>query len=187
MPNEDWVEKDSNEMEVKKIEEFPKFIADLARSLRSETVLEVGCKKGLNLLGFPESSFIGGIDENENLLDMAKNRFPDFKFKNGSILKIPFPDSSFDFVFTVTVMNSLGDSEIPGALNELFRVSKKYILNCEFFNEKETVFKNGKDNDLTFRNMYQRWLDFKVKIISNVDFHEEIDPEKKRFTLVKKL
>ena len=34
--------------------------------------------------------------------------------------------------------------------------------------------------------MYKRWLEYKVKIISNVEMHEEIDPEKTKFTLIKK-
>ena len=35
--------------------------------------------------------------------------------------------------------------------------------------------------------MQKRWLDYKVKIVSNVDMHEEIDPDKSRFTLLRKL
>jgi Fe-S-cluster formation regulator IscX/YfhJ len=38
-----------------------------------------------------------------------------------------------------------------------------------------------------YRNMLKRWSDFKVKIISHVDMHEEIDPKKSRFTLVRKI
>jgi hypothetical protein len=35
--------------------------------------------------------------------------------------------------------------------------------------------------------MLKKWSNFKVKIISDVDMHEDIEPEKIRFTLVKKL
>ena len=37
------------------------------------------------------------------------------------------------------------------------------------------------------RNVYKKWLDFQVKIISDVDMHEDIEPKKPRFTLVKKI
>ncbi|NDB52346.1 MAG: class I SAM-dependent methyltransferase, partial [Nitrosopumilaceae archaeon] len=30
-------------------------------------------------------------------------------------------------------------------------------------------------------------MNYKVKIISNVDMHEEIDPKKSRFTLLRKI
>ncbi len=74
---------------------------------------------------------------------------------------------------------------MPNAISELFRVSRKYIVNFELFSEGEEVI-NPEDKS-RYRNMYKRWLDFKVKIISNVDMHEEIDPEKSRFNLIKKL
>ncbi|RNJ74546.1 MAG: class I SAM-dependent methyltransferase, partial [Nitrosopumilus sp. D6] len=32
-----------------------------------------------------------------------------------------------------------------------------------------------------------RLLDYKVRIVSNVDMHEEIEPDMARFTLLKKL
>jgi hypothetical protein len=35
--------------------------------------------------------------------------------------------------------------------------------------------------------MLKRWLDYKVRIVSDVDMHEDIEPEKKRFVLLKKL
>jgi len=53
------------------------------------------------------------------------------------------------------------------------------------FSDDEEII-NTEDKS-RYRNMYKRWLDFKVKIISNVEMHEEIDPEKSRFNLVKKL
>jgi len=35
--------------------------------------------------------------------------------------------------------------------------------------------------------VYKRWLNFKVKIISDVDMHEDIESQKPRFTLVRKI
>ena len=43
------------------------------------------------------------------------------------------------------------------------------------------------DKNQRFRNMENRWLDYKVKFVSNVDMHEDIEPDKPRFTLLKKL
>ncbi|GFN40710.1 MAG: hypothetical protein YK1312THETA_10014 [Marine Group I thaumarchaeote] len=82
-------------------------------------------------------------------------------------------------------MNYIDDKDMPNAISELFRVSRKYIVNFELFSDDEEVI-NTEDKS-RYRNMYKRWLDFKVKIISNVDMHEEIDPEKSRFNLIKKL
>ena len=82
-------------------------------------------------------------------------------------------------------MNYIDDKDMPNAINELFRVSRKYIVNFELFSEDEEVI-NPEDKS-RYRNMHKRWFDFKVKIISNVDMHEDIDPEKSRFNLVRKV
>jgi hypothetical protein len=56
-------------------------------------------------------------------------------------------------------------------------------MNCERYDESEKQI----NENSRFRNMQKRWQDYKVKIVSNVDMHEEIDPDKSRFTLLRKL
>ena len=167
-------------------QEFAKFIRDLATSLRCNSVLEVGCNSGNDLRLFSETFEVQGIDPNENAIGKSKQKLPKFKFQKASVTEIPFSDSSIDFVFTHSVLNYVDDDEMPKAVNELFRVSKKYILNCELFDETENSIEDA-DTNAKYRNMYKRWLNFKVKIISHVDMHEEIDPKKTRFTLVRKI
>jgi hypothetical protein len=70
------------------------------------------------------------------------------------------------------------------AIKELFRVSRKYILTCELFDENESAIEANTKG--WKRNIYQRWLNYQVKIISHVDMHEDIEPNKPRFTLVRK-
>ena len=167
-------------------EEFAKFIRDLALSLKAKNVLEVGCNTGNDLSAFPQDFEVHGIDLNENAIEKAKKKFSSFKFQKASVVKIPFSDSSIDFVFTHNVLNFIPDEEIPQGVNELFRVSNKYILNCELFDEYESSM-DIIETKAKHRNMLKRWSDFKVKIISHVDMHEDIDPKKTRFTLVRKI
>ena len=166
-------------------EEFSKFIKDLATSLRSNSVLEVGCNVGNDLRSFPNDFDVKGIDLNDKALDFAKKKYPSFKFQKGSIFELPYDDSSIDFVFTHNVLNYIQEDEIDKAINELYRVSKKYILNCELFDENESPIEGM--NKAWKRNVYKRWLNFGVKIISHVDMHEDIEPNKPRFTLVRKI
>jgi ubiquinone/menaquinone biosynthesis C-methylase UbiE len=164
-------------------EEFAKFIRDLAVSLRCENVLEVGCGTGIDLRLFPESLEVHGIDLNDFALDMAKKKNPKFDFKKGSITKLPFEDSSIDFIFTHKFLNCLNDEDLDKGVCEMYRVSRKYIVNCETYDKPES----NTDGVFKGRNMLKSWSDFKVRIISDVDMHEDIEPEKIRFTLVKKL
>ena len=167
-------------------EEMAKFIRDLAVSLRVQNVLEVGCNFGNDLKLFPQEFDVSGIDPNESAIRKASQNLPNFKFKVGLITELPFEDSSFDFVFTRNVLNYIDDASMEKSVNELFRVSRKYILNVEHFSDSESQIQDVSIQTWG-RNMYKRWLNFKVKIISNVDMHEEIDPKKSKFTLIRKI
>ena len=175
----------TDENESNENEEFSKFIRDLATSLRSSNVLEVGCNNGNDLRSFSKDFEVHGVDVNEHALEIAKSKFPSFKFQNGSIIDLPYEDSSIDFVFTHYVLNYISENEIDKAISELFRVSKKYILTCELYDENEGTLEG--DSKTWKRNIYKKWLNFQVKIISDVDMHEDIEPKKPRFTLVRKI
>jgi ubiquinone/menaquinone biosynthesis C-methylase UbiE len=166
-------------------EELAKFIRDLAVSLGAKSVLEVGCSSGNDLKLFSRETDVNGIDNNEDAIRKAQQDFPDFKFKVASIVDIPYEDASMDFVYTRNTLNYIPDEEMKKSFDELFRVSRKYIVNIEKFSEDESQI--SESPPMFGRNAYRHWQDFKVKIISNVDMHEEIDPKKSRFTLVRKV
>lgn len=164
-------------------DEFAKFVRDLTTSLGCTSVLEVGCGTGIDLRLFPNMVDVFGIDLNEKALDMARQLYPHGDFRNGDIASIPFGDSSVDFVFTHGLLNYLEDDILDSGFNEMYRVANKYIMNCELFGESEEYI----DNNARYRNVYRRWLNYTVKIISNVDMHKDIDSNKPRFTLLRKI
>ena len=181
--NKEFWDKYTKENEARYNEEFAKFTRDLAVSLHCTSVLEIGCGTGIDLRLFPDTFEIHGIDLNQNALDIAEEKLPNASFRIGNITELPFEDSSVDFVFTHQLLNYLDDDTLDKGVAEMHRVAKRYIMNCEKFEETEKEI----DKNHKFRNMYKRWLDYKVKIVSNVDMHEEIDPDKSRFTLLRKL
>ena len=164
-------------------EEFAKFIRDLAVSLRCTNVLEIGCGTGIDLRLFPDTLEVHGVDLNDLALDMAKKSNPLHDFKKDSITKLPFDDSSIDFIFTHKFLNCLNEDDLNAGVSEMYRVSRKYIVNCEMYDKSESTT----DDIFKGKNMLKKWSNYKVKIISDVDMHEDIEPEKIRFTLVKKL
>lgn len=167
-------------------EEMAKFIRDLALSLRASSVLEIGCSAGNDLKLFSGNFGVEGIDQSEVAIDLAKKNLPSFRFKVALPTSIPYDDSSIDFVFTRNLLNYVENGNVEKILEEMYRVSKKYILNIERFSPEEQVF-DDEPISVWGRNMQKRWMNFKVKIISNVDMHEEIDPKKSRFTLIRKI
>ena len=181
--NKEFWDKYSDENESRYNEEFAKFTRDLATSLRCTSVLEIGCGTGIDLRLFSDTFQIHGIDINDHALEIAKEKLPIANFKKGSITELPFEDSSIDFVFTHGLMNYLDEDTLEKGITEIYRIAGKYIMNCEKFEETEKQI----DENQKFRNMKNRWLEYKVKFVSNVDMHEDIEPDKPRFTLLKKL
>ena len=72
-------------------------------------------------------------------------------------------------------------------MDELFRISKKWIFNLEYFGEdgKMIEWKRGKDL-LWYRNMKELWGEYDVEIISDIEIPLEIDSGKSRLTIIKK-
>ena len=181
--NEEFWNKYADENESRDNEEFTKFLTDLARSLHCTSVLEIGCGTGIDLRRFDDSFEIHGVDLNEHALELAKKNVPNGKFYKENITKLPFDDASIDFIFTHKLLNYLDDETLDSGVNEMFRVAKRYIVNCELFGEDETII----NNEMKHRNMLKRWLNYKVKVVSNVNMHEDIEPEQARFTLLRKI
>ena len=181
--NEKFWNKYADENESRNSEGFTKFLTDLASALHCTSILEIGCGTGIDLRRFDDSFVIHGVDLNEHALELARKNIPNGKFYKENITKLPFEDGTIDLVFTHKLLNYLNDDTLNDGVHEMFRVAKKYIVNCELFAETEDVI----NENMKFRNMLERWMDYKVKVVSNVNMHKEIESEHVRFTLLKKL
>ena len=167
--------------------DLSKFLYHTSITLGATKILEAGCNIGNNLKSFPTNQEIYGIDLNEKALEKTKEKFPNFKFQKGSLLKIPFSDSFFDLVFTRGVLIHIAPEDIQQATEEILRVSKKWVMNLEYFGEdnKMIKWKRG-DNLLWYRDMKKRWSDMNVEIISDIEIPKEMDIGKTRLTLIRK-
>ena len=56
-------------------------------------------------------------------------------------------------------------------------------MHCEKYEKTEKQI----DENHKFRNMGEKWLDYKIKFVSDVDLHEDYGQVQTRFTLLKKL
>ncbi len=166
-----------------KTNEFSRFVRDLAASLNTTKILYAGCCYAEDLSGFSQGMDVSGITQDPRTLERIIERYPSFEFRQGSPLETPYAGGRFDFVFTHKFFSCLDDAHARKMTEEMYRISSRYIASFEVPFEKEGTV----EDDEGRRGMYSRWLDFQVKIISNVQMHEEIDPERCRFTLVRKV
>jgi len=182
--NEEFWNEYADKNESRYNEEFSKYIRDLAGSLPAvQSILEIGCGTGIDLRLFPKTFQLHGVDLNEHALEIAKTRLSNVNFQKGDITKLPFDDSSIDFVFTHGLMNYLENDVLEKGISEMFRVSKKWIMHCEKYEETEKQI----DENHRFRNMGEKWENYKVKFVSDVNLHEDYGEDQTRFTLLKKI
>lgn len=182
MYDQEFWDRYADENEARYNEEFARFVSGLATSLGCSTVLEVGCGTGIDLRLFPEEA-VHGIDPNERALGIARQKMPGADFGTGDITRLPFEDSSIDLVFTHQLLNYLDDDALEKGISEMHRVASKYVMSCEKFADGEPDI----DGRHKFRDIRKRWAGYDVRMVSNVDMHGEIEPDRARFTLVKKL
>lgn len=73
-----------------------------------------------------------GVDFSEELLAMARERFPDIDVRVGEMQQLPFDDTSFDLIFCLAAFHHLAKKESRiQALHEVVRVLKpggRYIM-----------------------------------------------------------
>src|SRR3954464_2445341 len=91
-------------------------------------ILDLGCGHGhttrLLAKSFPGASTLG-VEYDEALVDRAcadPSNPPGVSFRQGDAAQLPFPDASFDLVFTRYMLLHVPDP--PRVLREMFRVTR---------------------------------------------------------------
>lgn len=103
-------------------------IAEL-KKLQPESVLDVGAGEGFILQKLKDqhnATKFEGIEYVDDAIAIGKKLHPDIVIKKGDIYKLPYKDNSFDVVLCTEVLEHL--EKPKHALEELLRVSKKYVL-----------------------------------------------------------
>jgi pseudaminic acid biosynthesis-associated methylase len=97
-------------------------------------VLEVGCNVGWNLvyldrLGLRE---LYGVEPQADALARARARHPDFNFLSATAFDLPLHDRACDLVFTSGVLIHIAPESLGTALDEIHRVSRRWIVAIEY-------------------------------------------------------
>lgn len=103
----------------------------LKRDLQEgESVLDVGC--GAGRLAFIVAGRYVGLDITPCYLQLARDKFPMHEWILGDCRSLPFPDESFDRVWSSNLLIHLPWDDIKVALKEMARVAKKaiYLTSC---------------------------------------------------------
>lgn len=114
---------------------------EMTGDLTLSQVLEVGCNRGHNLQCLAEifpQAIIAGIEPNARSLAGSTYDKRNIATVNCAVYETPYPDASFDLVFTAAVLIHIPAESLGQALATIYRLSRRYILAVEFFEESET-------------------------------------------------
>ena len=99
-----------------------RWIADLPPA----RTLDVAC--GTGFLTQHLRGDVVGLDQSQAMIEVARDRMPDTKLVQGDALALPFPDGSFDRVFTSYFYCHLEEAERAQFLAEARRVAPELVI-----------------------------------------------------------
>ncbi|MTI71348.1 MAG: methyltransferase domain-containing protein [Firmicutes bacterium] len=112
-------------------------------------ILDIGVGTGnLSKLFLERGYDILGLDQSREMLNVAKNKFPNLKLRPGDFLKIPFENNSFDIIVSTYAFHHLNNEEKKVAIKEMINVLNKNgrivigDLMFEDDKEKEKIMKS---------------------------------------------
>ena len=154
----DWDEFYKKQWGITRTELNEEFLSGISKDAR---ILEVGCNRAIQLEMLQKQGFnnLWGIEINKKALEIAREN-KSFNLVEGSAMEIPFRDGHFDLVFTSGVLIHIAPENLPKAIDEIHRTSKRYIWGFEYFAEKCTDIEyRGHRNRLWKNNFMKLFLD----------------------------
>ena len=122
-------------------EKVARAMADQYHLKAGDKVLDIGCGKGFLLFDFTKvvtGIEVAGIDISEYAINNGKEEVKD-RLQVCNATELPFPDKSFDFVYSLNTLHNLHCYDLNKALREMQRVAKKnkYLCVESYRDEKE--------------------------------------------------
>lgn len=124
------------------------------------SVLEVGCGQGFNLR-YAQAEHIFGMDVNESALARAA-QIPGVMLMRESLLHQALPDGFAELVFSCGVLIHIEPERIERAMDELIRLSSRYVLVMEYFAFEETEVVPYRPPLRLWKRPYQRLMSERI-------------------------
>ena len=127
--------------------------------IEPESILEVGAGTGTNLIALHNvtGARLMAVEPNE----VARKQIPpEITASDSHAANLPYMDEAADLVFTSGVLIHIPPDELDAALDEIYRVSSRYIACIEYFSDTpETIPYRGRDNLLFKRDFGAYWME----------------------------
>jgi pseudaminic acid biosynthesis-associated methylase len=134
---------------------------EMVTGLALDRILEVGCNVGWNLSYLSRVGSYGlyGVEPQTYAASKARARLAEACIAQADAFDLPFKNGYFDLAFTCGVLIHISAEDLPRALGELYRVSRRYLLCVEYDSAKEVAIPyRGNDRALWKRDHRAAWL-----------------------------
>lgn len=111
------------------------FADEVLCSLDPQSVLEIGCGAGRNLVharrAMPELH-IAGLDINPHAVKLAREQLPRADVRQGSLYDLgQFPDGSIDVVFSMGVLMHVAHDRVADVVRQMHRCASRAVVHLE--------------------------------------------------------
>jgi len=157
--------------------------ARLLDGIAPARALEVGCNVGWNLeylrrLGVTE---LYGIEPQLYAVERARWRGPQFGVLHGTAFDLPFKDGWFDLAFTSGVLIHISPETIGAALDEIYRVARRWIVAIEYDHplEVEVAYRGNagalwkRDHGALWRARYPKLRELRTLSLGAADGYDD--------------
>jgi pseudaminic acid biosynthesis-associated methylase len=105
--------------------------------------LEIGCNVGWNLVYLERLGItdLYGIEPQPAAVERARQRRPKFNVLHGTAFDLPFRDGFCDLAFTSGLLIHVAPESLGCALDEIYRVSRRWIVAIEYDDPNEREIK----------------------------------------------
>jgi demethylmenaquinone methyltransferase/2-methoxy-6-polyprenyl-1,4-benzoquinol methylase len=133
-------------------------LAQTLAALPAERTLDVAC--GTGFLTRHLRGDVVGLDQSESMLEEARRQAPQAAYTQGDALSLPFPDGSFDRVFTAHFYGHLEPPERRRFLAEARRVARELVVvdSARGGTEQDEARQERTLNDGSRWEVYKRWF-----------------------------
>ena len=165
---------------------LPKEYHSLAEYVKNgDKVLDIGCGNGRFLYALQnKKAEYYGIDSSEEMIERAREKFPDAEFLRADALDLPFENNSFDKIISMAVLHHIPSNDLRSDfMREAYRVLKKdgfLILTVwNLWNHKKPLalllkyfaLKIISRSKLDFKDVYYPWKDQEGNITADRYVH----------------
>lgn len=119
-----------------------------------ESVLEVGCGLGHNLMAI-DAKIREGIEPNDRARAEANALCaPDLLVLDGSAADLIYADDAFDLVLTCGLLIHIPPTDIRKVVEEIARVSRRYVLAIEYAAVEEEMVEYRGEKDILWKRPF---------------------------------